>query len=169
MKIYFKTIESPLGLLNTCAIDEGVCWLDFADKPTADKRLKTLEKRLKANLVNEENSHLKELTSQLNEFFEGKRKEFTVKVSTEGTIFQKKVWSALQRIPYAKTLSYKEQAEAIGMSSAVRAVANANGMNPISILIPCHRVIGSNGQLTGYGGGLWRKKFLLDLETTYNL
>jgi AraC family transcriptional regulator of adaptative response/methylated-DNA-[protein]-cysteine methyltransferase len=83
---------------------------------------------------------------------------------TPGTDFQNKVWAALQRIPYGQTKSYKEQAITIGNPESVRAVANANGMNRISILIPCHRVIGSDGQLTGYGGGLWRKKYLLELE-----
>ena len=118
-----------------------------------------------ASISQDNNLIIGELEIQLKEYFEGKRKQFTVKLFIEGTPFQKKVWAALQEIPYGATCSYKEQSVAVGMTKAVRAVANANGANPVSIIIPCHRVIGSNGQLTGYGGGLWRKKFLLELET----
>ncbi|GHT61369.1 hypothetical protein AGMMS50239_12150 [Bacteroidia bacterium] len=164
MQIDLKKIDSPVGLLNVAATADGICWLDFADKPTADKRLESFAKTLKATIIPNDNVHINELETQLKEYFEGKRKEFTVKLSINGTPFQKEVWAALQEIPYGVTRSYKEQSTAIGMPKAVRAVANANGMNPISIVVPCHRVIGSNGQLTGYGGGLWRKKFLLELE-----
>jgi AraC family transcriptional regulator of adaptative response/methylated-DNA-[protein]-cysteine methyltransferase len=104
------------------------------------------------------------LDNQLNEYFEGTRKKFDLLLETPGSKFQQSVWRQLQSIPYATTRSYKEQAEAIGNPAAVRAVANANGMNRIAIVIPCHRVIGSDGKLTGYGGGLWRKKYLLDFE-----
>ena len=109
------------------------------------------------------------ITNQLNEYFEGRRIEFTMPLVTPGTSFQETVWEELRRIPYGSTRSYKQQAEAINNPEAVRAVANANGVNRISILIPCHRVIGSDGQLTGYGGGLWRKKWLLDLESRTSL
>ncbi|MDR1633043.1 MAG: methylated-DNA--[protein]-cysteine S-methyltransferase [Dysgonamonadaceae bacterium] len=165
MQIELKKMDSPIGLLNVAATAEGICWLDFADKPTAGKRLESFAKMLNASISQDNNIYINELEFQLKEYFEGKRKQFTVKLFIEGTPFQKKVWAALQAIPYGSTHSYKEQSAAIGMSKAVRAVANANGANPISIVVPCHRVIGSNGQLTGYGGGLWRKKFLLELET----
>ena len=164
MQIDFKTIGSPIGSLNIAATEDGICWVDFADKSTADKRFKSFAKKLKASITQNNNSHINELETQLKEYFEGKRKEFTIKLVIEGTPFQKEVWAALQAIPYGATRSYKEQSTAIGMPKAVRAVANANGRNPISIVVPCHRVIGSNGTLTGYGGGLWRKKFLLELE-----
>lgn len=165
MQIDFKKIESPVGALNVAATEDGICWVDFADKSTADKRFVSFAKKLKAPITQNNNLHIDELETQLKEYFEGKRKEFTVALVIEGTPFQKEVWAALQAIPYGSTRSYKEQSTAIGMPKAVRAVANANGRNPISIVIPCHRVIGSNGTLTGYGGGLWRKKFLLELET----
>lgn len=166
-QIDFKKIESPVGTLNVAATEDGICWLDFADKPTADKRMEAFAKKLKASITQNNNLHINELETQLKAYFEGKRKEFTVKLFITGTPFQKEVWAALQAIPYGVTRSYKEQSTAIGLPKAVRAVANANGMNPVSIVVPCHRVIGSNGQLTGYGGGLWRKKILLELESRY--
>ena len=110
------------------------------------------------------NKHLELLKQQLDEYFEGKRKEFTIPLFTPGSEFQQSVWKTLRTIPYGSTRSYKKQAELLQRPKAVRAVANANGMNRISIIIPCHRVIGEDGSLTGYGGGLWRKKWLLDLE-----
>jgi len=165
MQIDFKKTESPIGTLNIAATKDGICWVDFADKSTADKRLESFAKKLGASITQNNNLHINELEIQLKEYFERKRKEFTVKlIILNGTSFQKEVWAALQAIPYGATCSYKEQSTAIGMPKAVRAVANANGMNPISIVIPCHRVIGSDGTLTGFGGGLWRKKFLLELE-----
>jgi AraC family transcriptional regulator of adaptative response/methylated-DNA-[protein]-cysteine methyltransferase len=165
MQISLKKIDSPIGILNIAATEDGICWLDFADKPTAEKRLNSFVKKLNGVVTNNNNLHINELEIQLKEYFEGKRKQFTVKLFIEGTPFQKEVWAALQSIPYGVTRSYKEQSTAINKPKAVRAVANANGMNPISIVVPCHRVIGSNGQLTGYGGGLYRKKFLLELES----
>lgn len=109
-------------------------------------------------------SELQEAVEQLEEYFSGKRKKFTLKVNPQGTIFQKKVWQALQEIPYGKTLSYLDLAKDLGDPLAIRAVASANGRNPLWIIIPCHRVIGSDGSLTGYAGGLWRKKWLLEHE-----
>ena len=100
----------------------------------------------------------------MKEYFAGERKDFDIPLDPVGTEFQNKVWKELMNIPYGKTVSYQTQSNNIKMPKAVRAVANANGFNKISIIIPCHRVIGSDGTLTGYGGGLYRKKFLLDLE-----
>jgi AraC family transcriptional regulator of adaptative response/methylated-DNA-[protein]-cysteine methyltransferase len=114
------------------------------------------------------NKHFDILESQLAEYFEGKRKEFSVPLVTPGSDFQNNVWVQLQTIKYGKTGSYKEQATSINKPEAVRAVANANGMNRISILIPCHRVIGTDGKLTGYGGGIWRKKWLLEFEEKHS-
>lgn len=107
---------------------------------------------------------IKEAAKQLKEYFEGKRKEFELPLSPSGTEFQQSVWKALQTIPYGETWSYKQVAEKIGNPKASRAVGMANNKNPISIFIPCHRVIGSNGKLVGYGGGLAIKEYLLDLE-----
>ncbi len=106
---------------------------------------------------------------QLDQYFAGKRCEFDLPLATQGTAFQQSVWAALQTIPYGATRSYGQQAAAIGKPAAVRAVGLANGRNPISIVIPCHRVIGANGSLTGYGGGVERKKLLLDLEQGQSL
>ena len=105
-----------------------------------------------------------QLEKELEEYFEGKRKDFTVPLAPVGTDFQKNVWEILRTIPYGTTRSYQQQADILGNPKAVRAVANANGLNKISIIIPCHRVIGSNGTLTGYGGVIWRKQKLLELE-----
>ncbi|MGI0106111.1 methylated-DNA--[protein]-cysteine S-methyltransferase [Salinimicrobium sp. WS361] len=107
---------------------------------------------------------LQEAKEQLQQYFSGELKEFNLKLNPEGTDFQKKVWQALQNIPYGKTASYMELAKELGDPLAIRAVAAANGKNPLWILVPCHRVIGSDGSLTGYAGGLWRKKWLLDHE-----
>jgi AraC family transcriptional regulator of adaptative response/methylated-DNA-[protein]-cysteine methyltransferase len=165
--IDLKRIETPLGTMYACAVKEGICLLEFSDRKMLETELKALAKLLNATIVQGENEHFKILEQQLVEYFDGRRKIFTVKLLTPGSDFQKSVWEALQNIPYGSTRSYKKQAIAIGKPESIRAVANANGMNRISILVPCHRVIGSDGQLTGYGGGLWRKRFLLELEEKY--
>jgi len=105
-----------------------------------------------------------DVVMQLNEYFDGKRTDFQFKMNPKGTDFQKKVWEQLVQIPYGKTVSYQEVTNILGDPKAIRAVANANGKNPLWIVVPCHRVIGSDGSLTGYAGGLWRKKWLLDHE-----
>ena len=110
---------------------------------------------------------LEDCVVQLQEYFEGKRKQFTLKLHPQGTDFQKKVWHKLEQIPFGKTMSYFELSKQLGDVKAIRAVANANGKNPIWIIIPCHRVIGSDGGLTGYAGGLHRKQWLLEHESPY--
>ena len=110
---------------------------------------------------------LEDCVIQLNEYFEGKRQQFTLKLNPDGTDFQKKVWNKLEDIPHGKTTSYLELSKQLGDVKAIRAVANANGKNPIWIVIPCHRVIGSDGSLTGYAGGLHRKQWLLEHESPY--
>jgi AraC family transcriptional regulator of adaptative response/methylated-DNA-[protein]-cysteine methyltransferase len=157
-------IETPLGPMLAGAVDDGICLLEFTDRRMLETQLKIVARRFNAPIIQGTHALFGTLTRELLEYFDGKRKEFTVPLAAPGTAFQQKVWDELCRIPYGKTRSYKQQAEAIGMPEAVRAVANANGVNRISIIIPCHRVIGSDGQLTGYGGGLWRKKWLLDME-----
>jgi len=109
-------------------------------------------------------SELQDAVNQLRDYFDGKRKDFTFKMNPAGTEFQKKVWKGLLEIPFGKTLSYQEFSIRLGDVKAIRAVASANGRNPLWIVVPCHRVIGSDGSLTGYAGGLWRKKWLLDHE-----
>ena len=157
-------LETPLGTMFACAVEQGICLLEFTDRRMMETELKELTKVLNANIIQGANHHFDLLKQQLDEYFEGKRKEFTVSLFTPGTEFQQSVWKELQNIPYGSTRSYKQQAAALQNPEAVRAVANANGMNRISIIIPCHRVIGNDGSLTGYGGGLWRKKWLLDME-----
>ena len=146
------------------ATDHGICLLEFSDRKMLETELKTLAVKLNAIMIQAENKYFEPLRRQLTEYFNGLRKEFNLPLHTPGTEFQLKVWNELQKIPFGATRSYKSQALSLGQVSAVRAVANANGMNRISIIIPCHRVIGEDGSLTGYGGGLNRKKWLLDFE-----
>lgn len=159
-----KRIETPLGTMIACANENGICMLEFSDRKALPTELKEISKHFDANIVQGENPHFKTLEKELEEYFEGKRKDFTVLLAPVGTDFQKKVWKILRTIPYGTTRTYQQQADILGNPEAVRAVANANGLNKISIIIPCHRVIGSNGTLTGYGGGIWRKQKLLELE-----
>ncbi len=159
-----KRIETPLGTMIACANENGICMLEFSDRKALPTELKDISKHFDANIVQGENPHFKTLEKELEEYFEGKLKDFTVPLSPVGTDFQKKVWEILRSIPYGTTRTYQQQADILANPKAVRAVANANGLNKISIIIPCHRVIGSNGTLTGYGGGIWRKQKLLELE-----
>ena len=137
-------------------------WVDGRRRAAIDQRLKRI---LNANYVEGSSDVIEKARQQLDEYFLSKRREFDIPLLFVGTDFQKKVWNELLKIPYGTTISYAELAIRIGMPNAVRAVANANAVNAISIIAPCHRVIGSNGTLTGYGGGLERKRFLLELET----
>lgn len=162
--INLTRIETPLGTMIACATENGICLLEFSDRKMLETELKHLTKSLKAPIVQAENKYFDQLRSQLNAYFSGQSQSFDIPLDMIGTPFQRQVWNILLTIPYGTTASYAEQAKKLGNPSAVRAVANANGMNKISVIIPCHRVIGSDGSLTGYGGGLWRKKKLLDLE-----
>ena len=132
-----------------------------------ETQLRKLSKLLNAKCVPGFSKHFEKLNGQLEEYFSEMRREFDVPLVLPGTPSQQRVWTALQTIPYGSTRSYKKQAETIGLPNAVRAVAKANGDNRIAIIIPCHRVIGANGDLTGYGGGLWRKRYLLNLESSH--
>ena len=151
------------------AADDGICLLEFSDFRMLATNLRSIQKRFHCPVVPGEHALLVQLKDELAEYFEGKRKQFGVKLSPKGTGFQEHVWSALLNIPYGETIAYDELAERVGRPKAQRAVANANGQNRITILIPCHRVIGKDGTLTGYGGGLWRKRLLLELERTGRL
>lgn len=162
--IDFTRIETDLGTMVACATDKGVCLLEFSDRKGLETELKQLSKYHNANVVQGQNKYFEQLKEELDAYFEGRLKEFKVPLDISGTDFQKQVWQALVEIPYGTTSSYLRQAEVLGKPSSVRAVANANGMNKIAIVIPCHRVVGSDGSLTGYAGGLWRKRKLIDLE-----
>lgn len=160
-------IETPLGLMLACATENGICMLEFADEECFQRRLQTelmqITKAFTA-LIKRDNPLFKPLREQLSAYFAKELKQFNLPLELVGTQFQKKVWHTLLQIPYGEVISYAKEARQMGSVKAVRAVANANRMNRISIIIPCHRVIGSNGTLTGYGGGLWRKEKLLALE-----
>lgn len=162
--IYRTNIATPLGMMYACADSQGVCLLDFDNPERLEKEYADLIKRLKTNIVEGDNEHLLQLKHELSEYFLGLRSQFEVALHPVGTEFQNQVWQALLTIPYGQTISYSTQAERMNHKKAVRAVASANGKNKISIVIPCHRVIGSNGKLTGYGGGMDRKQWLLDFE-----
>lgn len=164
MIIDLKRIETPLGTMFACAVDEGICLLEFTDRKNMEKQFISLSKALNAEIVQGENKHFKQLEDELTEYFEGKRSQFYVPLFITGTEFQKNVWQLLREIPIGETRTYKQQSEFLGNPKAIRAVGTANGINKIAILIPCHRVIGSNGELVGYAGGIWRKQKLLELE-----
>lgn len=157
-------ISTPLGTMLAGATDNGICLLEFVDSERLEKQLGRLRKLLNGEILSGTNDLIARLATQMDEYFAGKRKVFDLPLVMQGTPFQQAVWKELITIPYGETISYQEEAERIGRPTAVRAVARANGENPISIVIPCHRVIGKNGNLVGYGGGLWRKERLLDLE-----
>jgi len=157
-------IESPLGPLIAAATSEGICLLEFTDRRMIDHQFYRLRRCFRRAIVPGENEHLHRLRSELNEYFEGKRKTFSVPMVSPGTEFEQKVWNALRKIGFGRTESYEGIARKIGSPKSVRAVGRANGANRIAIVIPCHRVINKNGELGGYGGGLWRKKKLLALE-----
>lgn len=162
--IDLKRVETPLGTMIACADEYGICLLEFSDRKALPTELKEIAKHFNANILQGENPLFNTLELELAEYFAGQRQDFTVPLSPVGTEFQKKVWEVLRQIPYGTTRSYQQQANILGNPKSVRAVANANGLNKISIIIPCHRVIGTNGTLTGYGGGIWRKQKLLELE-----
>ncbi|WKK66902.1 methylated-DNA--[protein]-cysteine S-methyltransferase [Lutimonas zeaxanthinifaciens] len=144
-------IKTPLGIARIVGNQEGI------------SEVSVLEEKLP---VTENPSQvLMECIQQLNEYFSGERKRFTIRLNPAGTAFQKKVWEELLTIPYGKTSTYMKQTMKLGDKKAIRAVASANGKNPIWVIVPCHRVVGKDGALTGYAGGLWRKKWLLEHES----
>lgn len=155
---------SPLGPLFAGATSEGICLLEFADRRMLETQFKRLSKLLGAEFMPGRNEHFAVLDTQLAEYFAGTRQVFDLPLVVPGTGFQKQTWQALQEIPHGQTRTYSQQARAVGNPRAVRAVARANGDNRLAIIIPCHRVIAADGTLAGYGGGIWRKRFLLDLE-----
>ena len=150
MNLYTAYYHSPVGLLKLQCSDKYIKSLSFSDA--------------EGEMENDENKLLQTGMKQLDEYFSGKRKTFNLPLNQDGTEFQMKVWHLLYKIPYGKTISYNELAKQYGDLKAIRAVASANGKNNLAIIVPCHRVIGSDQSLVGYGGGLWRKKWLLQHE-----
>lgn len=162
--ILINRLTTPLGPMFVCATGNGICLLEFVDRRMLETEFKDLQRLLNAKIITGENEHIKQAKKEIAEYFEGKRKKFDVKLQTPGTNFQNSVWDCLKEIDYGKTATYQEQAEKIKNPKAIRAVAFANGFNRISIIVPCHRVIGKNGKLTGYGGGIERKNWLINHE-----
>lgn len=162
--ILISRLTTPIGPMLVCATSEGICLLEFTMRKMLETEFEDLQKRLKAPILTGENAHIIQLKRELEEYFKGERQVFEVALHQVGTDFQQLVWDELLRIPYGTTTSYQKQAKAMGRDTAVRAIASANGCNKIAIVIPCHRVIGSDGSLTGYAGGLERKQWLLDFE-----
>jgi methylated-DNA-[protein]-cysteine S-methyltransferase len=149
---FYGYMDSPLGVLEIICFDEIILSVKYADKPRQ----------------NNKNSLVENVLVQLQEYFEGKRKKFDLPLEFSGTEFQKQAWRELMNIPYGQTISYQEQATKLGNPKAIRAVGSANGKNEINIIIPCHRVIGKNGKLVGYGGGLSRKEWLVGHEKRHD-
>jgi AraC family transcriptional regulator of adaptative response/methylated-DNA-[protein]-cysteine methyltransferase len=161
-------IESPLGPLVAGATSDGICLLEFTDRRMLDAQFATLRRHFKTAIVPGENQHIRQLKKELANYFSGSLKHFSVALAYPGTEFQQCVWKELLKIPYGKTVSYEDISRRIGSPRAHRAVGHANGLNRIAIVIPCHRVVNKNGELGGYGGGLWRKQKLLSLERGTN-
>lgn len=162
--IQLVRFTTPIGPMFGGATAKGVCLTEFTDRPMLETEFRDLKKRLNAVILPGENEHTRQLQAELAAYFAGELQQFTVPLDTPGSPFAQSVWAILQTIPYGTTRSYKEQAELLGKPKAVRAVGRANGLNKVAIVIPCHRVVGSNGALVGYGGGMGRKKWLLELE-----
>ena len=154
-------IDSAMGPLSIAASPSGIAAIEFGET-----NFTALAKKMKLQLVNASTPLLDNCVKQLNEYFDGKRRDFSLPLHLIGTEFQQKVWNALMTIPYGETISYKEESQRVGNEKAIRAVAQANGSNPLPIIIPCHRVINSNGNLGGYSSGVDKKQFLLNLEKT---
>ncbi len=157
-------ISTPLGAMLGVAAPDGLVLLEFADRPMLGTELRRLTRSFRAPVEPGSHPHLTAVRRELKEWFAGRRRRFETPLLVRGTPFQQAAWAALQRIPYGETVAYETQARVLGRPKAVRAVGTANGDNPIAIVIPCHRVRRTDGTLGGYGGGLWRKQRLLDIE-----
>jgi methylated-DNA-[protein]-cysteine S-methyltransferase len=150
--VAFDYLETPLGLMEICSFENAISSLDFISGPRFKENHTDLHKVAR---------------KQISQYFKGNLREFDLPIMLNGSEFQLAVWKQMLSIPYGNTVSYQEIANAIGKPKSARAVGGASGRNPISIIVPCHRVIGTNGKLTGYGGGIWRKERLLALEGRY--
>jgi AraC family transcriptional regulator of adaptative response/methylated-DNA-[protein]-cysteine methyltransferase len=162
--VFLSWVTTPLGPMVAGATREGLCLLEFTDRRMLETQLATVSKRFGSNALPGSNEHLERIAAEMEDYFGGRLKEFSVPVVHPGSPFQMKVWEELRKIPYGEVRSYEDIARAIGDPKAVRAVGHANGLNRIAIVIPCHRVVRKGGALGGYGGGLARKQYLLDLE-----
>lgn len=162
--IFLDQISTPIGTMIAGVTVEGICMLEFMDRKGLQFQMRKLHKLLNATFTMAATELTSELKSQLDDYFNHRRTSFNLPLIMTGTEFQQSAWQSLLEIPPGSTRTYQEQSIAIGRKEAIRAVAKANGENRLCILIPCHRIIGSNGKLTGYSGGIWRKRWLLDHE-----
>ncbi|QOS97597.1 methylated-DNA--[protein]-cysteine S-methyltransferase [Brevibacterium sp. JNUCC-42] len=163
--LHYSYMDAPVGGLTLVTNNIGVCYIQFGRDETSMHAIHNWAKKWGYTLSDQPTPEKhQELHQQLHDYFQGKRQTFTLQIDLHGTVFQKKVWNALLDIPYGETRSYKDIACSIGSEKAVRAVGGANNKNPVSLLVPCHRVIGAGGSLVGYGGGLSIKEQLLSLE-----
>ena len=168
MDILLQTYASPCGELLLGSYADRLCLCDWTAGTRHTRVMARVQRYLQAPFVEEPSELTRRAARELEEFFAKRRQVFDLPLLFAGTDFQQRVWRNLLKIPYGQTLSYRQESLALGMPEAVRAIANANGANALSIIIPCHRVIGHNGSLTGYGGGLAAKRFLLELEGHHN-
>lgn len=166
-QISVTSFDSPLGPMIAGATERGICLLEWHDRGGLERIGARLEKRYRLPLIERKNPLVDQLIAELSDYFSGKDHHFTVPLDQLGTPFERMVWQQLREIPYGRTCSYGDMARALGKPGAPRAVGRANGANCISIVVPCHRVIESTGELRGYGGGLWRKEWLLRLEGSW--
>jgi AraC family transcriptional regulator of adaptative response/methylated-DNA-[protein]-cysteine methyltransferase len=162
--LFAERIDTPLGAMIAVADDKGLRLLEFTDRRATERELSMLQKRLGTNVVPGEHRYLTATRQQLADYFSGENLEFDIPLAPVGSAFQLRAWKILQSIPVGETRSYSWMAKRLGDENARRAVGRANGTNMICIVIPCHRVIRADGTLCGYGGGLWRKKWLLEHE-----
>jgi AraC family transcriptional regulator, regulatory protein of adaptative response / methylated-DNA-[protein]-cysteine methyltransferase len=165
--LYAQWFETPLGAMLALADDQGLALLEFVDRRGLERELELLQRRLKRRILPGAHRYLAQIGEELCAYFAGRSLTFATPVALAGSPFQRAVWNALQAIPPGTTRSYGEIAAAIGQPSAVRAVGRANGDNCLCLIVPCHRVIGADGTLTGYGGGLWRKQWLIEHERAH--
>jgi AraC family transcriptional regulator of adaptative response/methylated-DNA-[protein]-cysteine methyltransferase len=165
--MHVRWLSTPIGAMVAAATDGGRCLLEFADRRALEAQIGTLRTRLRSAAIpagRGTNPHLDQLEDELAEYFAGARKRFSVELLWPGTPFEQSVWRRMLTIPAGETISYEQLGRDVGRARAQRAVGRACGANRIGIIIPCHRVVRKNGELRGYGGGLWRKKWLLEHE-----
>lgn len=162
--ILIHRFTTPLGPMFVCATERGVCLLEFVDRRMLETEFSDLQRLLKARIMAGENRHTRQMEAEMGEYFAGTRQQFEVTLDMPGSEFQRTVWEALQAVPFGETSHYQALAKQIDKPAAVRAVAGANGANRVAIVIPCHRIIGKDGSLTGYGGGIARKAWLIAHE-----
>ena len=165
--IVTRLLETPLGAMLAGATDQGICLLEFTDRRMLPTQLRVLQHRLGMPVVAGRHRHLDQLHAELDEYFDGSRRQFDVPLIAPGSDFQERTWAELRRLASGETVSYEELAMRVGAPRAQRAVGTADGANRIALVIPCHRVVRKSGETGNYGGGRWRKKWLLQHEAAW--